>query len=536
MTAPASRFSPQEEALAKRLLDYEFWAGKLYYIRDKEDKLVLLRLNDAQRIVLEAERRMMRETGRVRLYVLKGRQGGVTTSEQAQNLHVAWKYEGANCMTLAHERDATDKVFEITRRAVQNFDAALLWDQGDRERREVSFPGNDSHFYTNTAGAQRVGRGLTLLRLHGSEFAFWEEPRVILGAVEPTLERPRTSITLETTASSFDSEAHKFWKDARRGKNGYRAVFIPWWVCDREHYRMPLEDDKEITRATLEKGERVLVDEFGLSFEQIKWRRDRIAAMGLDMFLREYAEDDETCWLVAGRPVYDVFMLKALLARAPQAVETYYQATLEVFVMGTRDGQVRPVVPPGEKDVIIGADVAEGVGGDRSTWIARSFPSWRLLAKFADAHVEPDKFAAVLNEWGRLYTNEKGQPAYLVIEKNAHGITVLRKLRDTHKYPLARIFHRTSQDEQYDKQSGRIGWLTNAETQPLMVDAGRDLFRAAYERTVEPPSADAVRDGFAVQRDDKGKAPLTGRDVLVAEVLAWLGRDSLPRIGGVVRW
>jgi hypothetical protein len=65
--------------------------------------------------------------------------------------------------------------------------------------------------------------------------------------------------------------------------------------------------------------------------------------------------------------------------KAPKPREILLGGTLELY----REK------PEGER-VIIGCDTAEGGGGDRSTWTARAFPSWKLLARFADSRIEPD--------------------------------------------------------------------------------------------------------------------------------------------------
>jgi hypothetical protein len=118
-----------------------------------------------------------------------------------------------------------------------------------------------------------------------------------------------------------------------------------------------------------------------------------------------------------------------------------------------------------------------------------------------------------------------------VIEKNGHGITVIRRARDVKKYPPAHIYHRAPLDTDKGQQEKkeRIGWATTAESKPLMLDAGRELFKAARDGYADVPSLAALRDAFGVRRDANGRIDLNGKDVLVSEMLAWLGRAQLPR-------
>lgn len=512
MTAAVSDYVAQE--IDRYAGDYAgTFAPSCLQILDKSKRLVPLYLNPAQRLVGAAEARQLRTRGNARLYVLKGRQGGITTDQQGRALHLIWSEPGSVAMTLSDKRDKTDKIFEITRRYVEHFPPALLPRLGGRETREIAFPFLDSHFYTETAGSGRGAAGLTMNRLHCSEFAFYDDPRLVLKAATPAMIPRGSVIVLETTASAYGSEAHEMWQDAEKGLSGYEAVFIPWWQCDPANYRLPLLADDELGQ--LEDDERELTTLHGLTLEQIKWRRQTIRDMGRPEFLQEYAEDPESCWMTSGGLFYDGEVLKLLRTRAmaDEAKPADEQLGGALQIYGT--------LAEGER-CIIGADTAEGGGGDRSTFTARAFPSWRKLAVYRSAHVEPKEFAGILNTWGRKFGT-----ALLVVEKNAHGITVLRHLRDDHKYPTRAIYHRQTLDTEaaIDGELGRIGWVTTAESKPLMLDAGRELFNAAKEGVAEVPSLDALRDAFGVHRGKDGKIDLNGKDVLVSEMLAWLGRS-----------
>jgi hypothetical protein len=513
-------------ALQRLRTDFTAWSARCFHILDKEKQRRRLVPNAAQLAVMAEEERQMAARGYARLFTLKGRQGGITTYEQARALHLAsYVKRGATALTLAHDRDSTDKIFDkITSYALSHFPPALLPTLGAAQTREVTFPGRESQFYTGTAGAGRTGRGLTINRFHGSEFAFWDDPITILGAITPALVPNGSVVNLESTASAFDSDAHNFWREA--AARGYAQVFLPWWVCDPVHYRLPLLAPDELGKP--EPDEQALAAGHGLTLEQLKWRRAKMAEMGRERFLQEYAEDPESCWLTAGGNFYDVGLLKLLLSKAPESTREHLGGALRLYaeIPGEAPGGRRGVGPRTER-VIIGADTAEGVGGDRSTFVARAFPSWRQLAMYEDAQVTPREFAAILDSWGRRLGGSAG-PALLVVEKNMHGITTLRHLRDDHQYPPEFIYHRASLDEEHhgaELDSGRIGWHTSGESQPLMLDAGRELLLAARDGYASVPSASAIRDAFKVRRDKSGRIKLTGCDVLVAETLAWLGRS-----------
>jgi hypothetical protein len=521
--------------------EFDRWSSKCYRIKNKFEIIVPLVLNAAQIKVERLEAEELRKHGRARIYVLKGRQGGITTHQQAKSLHTIWSRRGAVCLTLAHERTTTDRIFEITRRAIENFPEDLLPELGAAQKREISFPQRDSSFYTGTAAASRAGHGLTLLRFHGSEFALWDDPVETLKGVIPSLERPGTTGILETTASMYESDAHLYWRGAMTGENNFRPLFLPWWECDPTLYRMELEEPDELGKLSDE--EQTLVDVNGLHLEEIKWRRHQIRDLGKTGFLQQYPEDDETCWLAAGGLFYDAELLKELKQRAakPARIAASDLEVTDATLTSAKIKEMRALLrerlevysklePMGDGDrCIIGADTAEG-GGDRNALVARWLTNWRLGAIFATKEIEPREFAGVLNALGRRMVDAKGRPALLVIERNLHGITVLRHLRDDHSYPVEYIYHRqkldsSETDPREQHASDRMGWHTNAESKPLLLDGGRDLLNAARDKLASPPSDAAITDAFGIRRDKTGRVNTNGRDVFVSELLAWVGRS-----------
>lgn len=515
-----------EEVVNQLMIDYPYWAKEVYKIRDKNNDLTPLELNEVQEEIGRVEAELLAKYGRARIFVLKARQGGITTDQQARSLHKIWSTPGTVALTIAHSQGDTEKIFQITKRAIQNFPSELLPTMGRSEAKEVTFTGIDSAFWTGTAGSTKVGKGITVTRFHGSEFAYWPKPRAVLASITPAMIPNGSVIVLETTPDTFDSEAHKFWEETLQGKTGYVGLFFPWWRCDRKNYRTPLLSDDELDPLTAD--ELSLIEKEKLSLEQIKWRRERIIEMGVSSFMREYPEDPETCWTSSGEKFYDGDKIQIMLRKVTDPISTALGGRLKIYadrVLTTPAGIIY-------EDVIIGSDVAEGVGGDRSTWSAHAFPSWRLLSQFEDNKIEPDALADALALWGI----EKYGEALLVVEKNAHGITVLRRLRDYHKYPRRSLYYRTPLATSFDSRTDYIGWTTTSESLPLMLDYGRQILNAAAEGHIPVLSRSTLKDFLLVTNEGR----LNSRDVLVSEILAWLGRDyhvrRRVRVGKPLHW
>jgi hypothetical protein len=208
---------------------------------------------------------------------------------------------------------------------------------------------------------------------------------------------------------------------------------------------------------------------------------------------------------------YDADMLRVLIQRA-QGMKYTEELGGDRRIYGKRRA--------GER-VIVGADTAEGVGGDSSTYCARAWEGWRLLETYNSPTIQPTEFAQMLKERGRFYGD-----AFLVVEKNLHGISVLRDLRDKLDYPVAELYHREALDGNAAKAKETIGWATTGESKPLLLTAAHELLLAAKDGLVGLPSEETLKDALGVRRDKKGNYELNGKDDLVAEMLAWIGRSA----------
>lgn len=526
----------QAVAELKRQCDSaSYWMSRCFLISTNSEIKPLV-LDPVSRLgqwrVHQAEREQVRRRGKCRLYVLKGRRAGITTERQAANAHeVQWR-EPRNVWTFAHTESKVAELFEITRFAYQRYPfPALLPPMVPRDAAELSFKHN-SHFRIGTAGSVNIGRGSAIHLAHVSEFAFVADPITFLKGLLPAVDEIDGSrVVLETTASAFGSPAHEMWKDAVAGKSNFEALFLPWWECRPVEYRRPLFDPDEL--GDLEDDEQALVELRGLTLEQIKWRRERIMdPAGKSGFLQEFAEDDDGCWEAGEGTRFDTETLRLLTAHAHSVAPAVPQAG-DTPALYYPEG-AKPL-GPGER-AIIGADIAEGGGGDSSVWVAREFKSWRPIASFSSSHMNPEDFGGHLAKWGRVFSDSDGIPAFLVPERTGLGSATIRALRDAAKYPLRSIYHRAPIDKDRDPRSDRLGWHTSGGatgTKHLLVSAFetwiqdcRNFLNGRRSEPVGIPLIETLRDAFAVQRADGGAVVLNGRDYLVAESLALMGRSA----------
>ncbi len=129
------------------------------------------------------------------------------------------------------------------------------------------------------------------------------------------------------------------------------------------------------------------------------------------------------------------------------------------------DGQLRVYEDPHKDGVyVIGADCAEGVGGDFSAASVIEAHSMRQVAQMR-CNAKPSDFGKLLNALGHRY-EVRGQMPIIAVERNNHGHAVILELNENQSYP--NLF--SDKDE-------KIGWRTDAISRPIMMNG----FIAAVE-------------------------------------------------------
>ena len=297
--------------------------------------------------------------------------------------------------------------------------------------------------------SRAFGRGDTIRKALLSELAFYEDPERILAGVEDAV--PYTGeLTIESTPNGEDNIFYERWVRAREGRSTYIPFFLSWWLG--KDYSLPygspyaLESDKGELTFTDEEGE--LVEKFGLTEDQIRWRRMKIAEKG-GMFYRDYPEDEVTCFHQSGEPVFDSYLIQEL-------------------AKGCGEGQRHPsgfsiwIPPVGGMSYVVGADSSAGEGGGSFSAAAILDVAYQVVATY-QGRVEPYRFAQLLKEAGTWYNI-----ATLAVERNFTGYAVLSHLTDYPNLYLERDFIT-------GRVTGRPGWWTAANTREYLFSTLKEM-------------------------------------------------------------
>lgn len=280
-----------------------------------------------------------------RIVGLKPRKTGLSTAAQWL---LYWDHRTRLCesLTLGDDLDTSATIQAITQTFIK-YDEFPWQDHGgaganakpNTEGQFVYHNGGIAHL--ETARDANCGRGKTPQNQHRSEVAhFFKSGRydaavVLRGTNESTTDQPGTLIIDESTPNGCSGYFYERYQAAITIEQHMRGD-IPkdWNGCFRltaYWYEFADYTDRDATReellqidATLTRHEEMLCDVKKLTLRQISWRRKKIASMattgGEDAFLQEYVEDERSCFLSSGRPVFSREAIAAHTAASQAAI------------------------------------------------------------------------------------------------------------------------------------------------------------------------------------------------------------------------
>lgn len=280
--------------LARLRSDFKHYAPRVLNIRTKAGTVIPFKLNRAQEFIHNALEKQLAETGKVRAIVLKGRQQGASTLIGGR---FYWKTSGEfgkNTFILTHEQAATDNLFDMTKRYHEHCPDHLRPQTKAENAKELWFNVLDSSYKVATAGAKATGRSATAQYLHGSEMAFWPNAKDHMAGLGQTIpDEPGTEIILESTGNGIGNPFHQMWTRAVRGESEYIAIFVPWFWDDGYTKEVP-------AGFMLDADEAKYQEAYGLSLEQMAWRRSKLNddfSGDISLFNQEYPATPEMAFM-----------------------------------------------------------------------------------------------------------------------------------------------------------------------------------------------------------------------------------------------
>jgi hypothetical protein len=492
--------------------DRRFYIEDHLKIRTVDKKIAPLKLNEAQERLFELVGSQERAGKPVRIIGVKPRKVGLSTGIQGIMFHVAGTHPLTKGLTVAHDLDSTEEIFQMAGlfydelpdplKPLKRYSnrKELVFENPD-ERTRKAHPGLRSQLRVATAGDPDLGRSKDVHILHCSEMGYWpKHDESLLSVLNSVPDISETMVFKEGTPNGWNTPFHKDYLAARDRKSAYLAYFMAWH--EFKSYRMALSVLPERFADSITDEEREIQKAYSLTLEQLNWRRWAIenkCGRDPDKFRQEYPGNDVECWLLSGRPRFDRKKLQGMLLAAADPKFRCYPKD-KGFIVDLEenvDGYVRiwKFPRPGHR-YVIGCDVAEGLEkGDFSCGHVLDREDLSLCAEW-HGHIDPDAFGDELAKLGKMYNM-----ALIGVEDNNHGGTTNRALR---RLGYGNLFYRQELDDRVSKKTQKLGWHTNTASRPIMIDDLAGLVRDGYTC----PSKETIEEmlSFVVKPDGKAEA------------------------------
>ncbi|MDD3414879.1 MAG: hypothetical protein PHY47_12875 [Lachnospiraceae bacterium] len=481
----------------KKLIQKLYNNDKLYMekclkIRTKEGSLVPFKMNPMQEKTEKLIYEHQVSKGKpVRVIILKARQHGISTYAEGKIFKKTATNPFRNALIIAHEDKATQNLFAMSKlfyeslppllrpmKKYSNESALVFENPTNNDEEKYKNPGLRSKITVATAKNVDTGRSATTHSLHASEVAFWDNPEVLmLGIMQCVPDTPNTEIYIESTANGIGGYFYDMWQKAVKGENDFLPIFLAWFENPEYSTLFESKAQKKAFINSLNEEEKILIERFKVTAEQLHWRRRCIANKcngDIEQFHQEYPSTPEEAFIATGRPKFSIQSLQKYRTNQEKPIITGYLERKGNTVTLIPDPKGYVSIwdnPKKDKFYVVGSDVSEGLAtGDYSCGIVLD-EDFNLVASW-HGHIDPDLFGDELVNIAIYYNN-----AYLGIESNNHGLTTLKSVL-RHEY--WNIYYQKSYDKIAEKVSQKIGWGTNKRTKPLMINTLAEYIRECW--------------------------------------------------------
>lgn len=480
----------EQVAFIRSHLSDPMWRlNNLYKIENEAGQLVTFRMRPAQRELFESMWYMN--------LILKARQLGFSTAIDIYLLDQALFGINLKCGIIAQDQQAAGEIFRT--KIEIPFDNLPGWLKAEfplESRRSGATGGYMLFRHGSSIQVATSFRSGTVQRLHVSEHGkiCANYPKKAKEVRTGTLNAIHQCciVFIESTAEGVGGDYHSMCMAALElmkagvplSQIDYKFHFYAWFQDPKYVLALPpsglsMSKAQEEYFAAVEKAMSVT-----LSPEQKHWYITKERSQGEEM-KQEFPSTPLEAFLTSGRRVFPaaaimnaegdtkppliVYDMDATTGKRHK--QTRVDSTNKDQFMKTLEGMLLVWELPDENEqYAIGADVAEGLyHGDRSSIDVVKKSTGEQVAHWY-GHIDPGLLASLLRHIGEWYNG-----AYIGPERNNHGHAVIQALRDI--YPARRIYSEQYMDRDNDDETSRLGWLTTAQSKPILIDGLKTLLR-----------------------------------------------------------
>lgn len=421
-------------------------------IINKEGKQQALTLNAEQIKMLEAA-----ETGED-ILILKARQMGSTTFWSAYLFALAYRsLEPVTYAILSYKLESSKQILKMYKNFYYSLPTALQRPLEIDNTTQFAFAGGGK--IIAAASTQQGGlRSFTATKIHISEYAFAEDPEELKATALAAVNDGQ--IIIESTANYYNDCLHKEIKAWELKQTQWNYLFFPWYEHEEYTSENPVEEDD------LTEYENFLVENNGVTLEQIQWRRRKVGKLGIEKFTREYPTTLEEAYRIAGN--------------------TYFNyKDFENTSIVTHDGdEWLTLAEPDRSDAYaIGVDVGGGVNRDYSVICVMSKRTNNPVCIWRSNQVSPIQLADYIFEISEQYNS-----ALILVEANNYGLATINELGHQ---GCTRLWKEDGKD-----------FLTTAKSKPLLFEKLKKEIQSGKINVVDSTTAAELR---TIQTDDRGR-------------------------------
>lgn len=433
--------------------------------------------NPVQVPILKGAEKQLKKTGKIRQLIFKCRQPGISTYSSGVIWNRVSMFQGVYAFIIAQDKGTVENIFTMhdvfwkrmspdIRRPQKYYNKGSEMVLGETLGEDDDL---DSRLLVGEAKNINLGVGRTVHFLHSTETCRYPSDDSIKESLIPACSDFPGTVRIWESTAHFGGGADWFrdqCDQARAKKSVYDFFFVEWWKMPE--YALPLDRGEKLK---LDVEERHLAKKFGLTPQNIKWRRNEIRELkgDIDMFRLSYPMDYDDGWITKNSCTFD-------RKRIAEMEETVRPPVKRFRLVKGRD-QNEPWMmvedPEGEfwvwelpqRDVVydVGADVADGhEDGDYSVAEVIRRGTNEQVAEYR-SHILSSEYGDALACIGRFYNHAQVAPEV------DSGITVAARLNAIYD----NVYIWRKRDTVAVKFTGKLGWETTYESKRFMVENTR---------------------------------------------------------------
>ena len=442
------------------------------FIRTKLGGLIRLTLNTTQKKILARILELRQQGKRVRIWLLKYRQGGVSTLIEAIIYALTSQQENRNSLIIADEKEHANNLFEISKlyqEKLEKTDPHLTPPLKKSNEKKLEFEKTHSQIIIASAENTEAAKSHTFHYVHLSECAYFRDLKTVMNDLNQTVpDHADTIIIGETTANGMD-EFYRQWIRAIKGETDWLPLFMPWF--EMAEYSMPLQNgqlypldgvlfDSDTSQQQYLDEELRLKREFNLTDEQLSWKRWALVnkcSGSLDVFRTEYPATWQEAFAMSGSMFFDRRGLAKQISKRPVTIgELFYEGVKWNF-RDMPSGRIEVFERPVEgEQYIIAADASEALGSDEAAIVVVN-NRLNTTAAIVAGQYPPEDIAQICIALGNWYNT-----ALVVPENKGYGYMVCQLVSRNYGNIYRRMVTKTGEDIPTEE----LGYNTNAATRP----------------------------------------------------------------------